>query len=651
MATDKNALHKTLAALTARLLQSRVPQGHWRGRLSSSALSTATAAFALSTVDKAKYELLIRKGLNWLIDNQNRDGGWGDTVMSVSNISTTMLCFSALAIAEKTHRCKQAVTKAESWLADFTGGLEPGVLAKAVDLQYGRDRSFSAPILTMCALAGRLGGVVLGTPYGEQAWRLVKPLPFELAACPHQLFKWLRLPVVSYALPALIAIGQVNFYHRKPANPIVRVLRHLSRHKTLDILRTIQPQNGGFLEATPLTAFVVMSLASSAEKDNEVVLKGTQFLIDSARDDGSWPIDTDLAIWLTTLSVNALAANPNFKDTLSFQERKTIRNWLLASQYRHIHPYTHAAPGGWAWTDLPGAVPDADDTAGALIGLRNLGLLDKDVTKAAIVGIKWLMGLQNHDGGIPTFCKGWSALPFDRSAPDITAHTIGAMGTWLDELPVSLQRQVNKSIKKALAYLQGIQRKDDSWIPLWFGNQFAPNQENPLYGTTRVLSGLSCYVLNLELGMKNLELRNRFFLHSQFSILNSLLPMMQKGTRWLLSAQNQDGGWGATKSVGSTVEETALSVDALAGLPDSVLSYEFLVFSCNSKFNTKNSKLAVQSAISRGVSWLIEHTKAGASVNPSPIGLYFARLWYYEQLYPVIFATSALQKVQNLSQF
>ena len=33
------------------------------------------------------------------------------------------------------------------------------------------------------------------------------------------------------------------------------------------------------------------------------------------------------------------------------------------------HPYTGAAPGGWAWTDLPGGVPDADDTPGALLAL------------------------------------------------------------------------------------------------------------------------------------------------------------------------------------------------------------------------------------------------------------------------------------------
>ena len=614
MTTGKDLLHKTLDVLTDTLLNSRAPQGHWRGLLSSSSLSTATAVFALSTVDKEKYKSLTSKGLNWLIDNQNQDGGWGDTVMSVSNISTTMLCWSVLAIAENSSRCEQAVAKAESWLTDFAGGLEPAVLAKALDLQYGKDRSFSAPILTMCALAGRLGNA-------ENAWRLIKPLPFELALCPHQLFKWLRLPVVSYALPALIAIGQANYFHRKPKNPFAWALRHLARRKTLDVLQNIQPQNGGFLEATPLTAFVVMSLAGSSKKDNEVVRKGTQFLTDSARNDGSWPIDTDLAIWVTTLSVNALAANSDFQKVLSSQERRAICNWLLASQYHHVHPYTHAAPGGWAWTDLPGAVPDADDTAGALIALRNLSLLDDDVTQAVITGIKWLIGLQNHDGGIPTFCRGWSALPFDRSAPDITAHTVAGMGVWFDDLSAGLQKQVDKSIKKSLAYLQRIQREDGSWIPLWFGNQSVTKQENPVYGTSRVLSGLS-------------RLPKRFSA--------AYLPMIHKGEQWFLSIQNQDGGWGGAESVNSTVEETALSVDALAGLLPNVIP----TTAGNTKFPLHNK--AVQTAISQGVSWLIDKTKAGVSVNPSPIGLYFARLWYYEQLYPVIFATAALQKVKNL---
>jgi squalene-hopene/tetraprenyl-beta-curcumene cyclase len=59
-------------------------------------------------------------------------------------------------------------------------------------------------------------------------------------------------------------------------------------------------------------------------------------------------------------------------------------------------------------------------------------------------------------------------------------------------------------------------------------------------------------------------------------------------------------------------------------------------------------RLAVEPAISRGVRWLIEQTKEGTIVTPSPIGLYFAKLWYFEELYPLIFTVSALQKVQNL---
>jgi squalene-hopene/tetraprenyl-beta-curcumene cyclase len=612
MDIDRAALDRTVTLLKARLLQSRTPAGCWQGQLSSSALSTATAVFALAMVDKTKYNSLICKGLEWLSANQNPDGGWGDTIHSQSNVSTTLLCLSAFA-ARVNHNCyKEIVIKAESCLANFAGSLKPDALVTAVDKQYGADRSFSAPILTMCALSGRLGNP-------EDAWRLIKPLPFELAIFPHQLFKWLHLPVVSYALPALIAIGQVHYHYRKPTNPISRALRFLSRNRTLSVLQSLQPENGGFLEAIPLTAFVVMSLAASNKKDNAVVSRGADFLVNSARPDGSWPIDTNLATWVTTLSVNALSSAPGFEDILSPNDHRGIRDWLLSSQHRRIHPYTHAAPGGWGWTNLPGAVPDADDTAGALIVLRNLGPPDKYTTDAALSGIEWLLKLQNRDGGIPTFCRGWMSLPFDRSAPDLTAHTIAAVSGWLNELPDPIQKPAKIALRKALAYLERAQKKDGSWIPLWFGNQFAPNQENPTYGTSRVLICL-CR------------------LPGQTGLIQS--PMVQKAAQWLLSAQNQDGGWGGAKGVKPTIEETALSVDALASILDS--RYSILDTQITSH------RLAVEPAISRGVRWLIEQIGEGASIAPSPIGLYFARLWYFEELYPVIFTLSALQKVRNL---
>ena len=50
-------------------------------------------------------------------------------------------------------------------------------------------------------------------------------------------------------------------------------------------------------------------------------------------------------------------------------------------------------------------------------------------------------------------------------------------------------------------------------------------------------------------------------------------------------------------------------------------------------------------ALETGTSWLIE--RVAAEIEPAPIGFYFARLWYYEKLYPLIFTTAALRRVQQ----
>ena len=86
------ALADALANARKKLLADRTEAGHWEGELSTSALSTATAIVALHTVDPEEHASLIDRGIDWLLDHQNEDGGWGDTVLSHSNISTTLLC-------------------------------------------------------------------------------------------------------------------------------------------------------------------------------------------------------------------------------------------------------------------------------------------------------------------------------------------------------------------------------------------------------------------------------------------------------------------------------------------------------------------------------------------------------------------------------
>lgn len=591
----------------AALLAERGVHGHWDGQLSSSALSTAITVCALrhyraadvcSKEHASHLDTLCERGIRWLVEHQNEDGGWGDTTQSFSNISTTALCWGAFAGHDEQYR--STVDACETWLTSKAGSLEPPQLARAIRARYGKDQTFSVPILTALALTGRLGEP-------RNGWRLVPQLPFELAACPRRWFAALRLPVVSYALPALIAIGQVRHACRPTRNPLLRVIRNAVRQRTLGVLEEIQPSSGGFLEATPLTSFVCLSLIGAGRSEHPVVAEGIRFLIDSALDDGSWAIDTDLATWVTTLSVRALATDPA---ALPIDSADRIRDWLLGQQYREVHPYTLAAPGAWAWTDLPGGVPDADDTPGAMLALKVLDDRSTGTREAAVAAARWLVDLQNRDGGIPTFCRGWGTLPFDKSSTDLTAHALRAWAAWFNDLPGELQQRIEQARRAALRFLERQQRADGSWVPLWFGNQHAPEEENPTYGTSRVLLAL----VRVEDGESS--------------------QMTKKGTDWLRRIQNADGGWGGAAQTPSSIEETALALEALAAV-------------ATQQCDSVPGRDPIDAAIQRGVDYLVDATNQGRDFPPSPIGFYFAKLWYYEKLYPLIYTVAALGSVVN----
>src|SRR6185295_6042668 len=140
-----------------------------------------------------------------------------------------------------------------------------------------------------------------------------------------------------------------------------------------------------------------------------------------------------------------------------------------------------------------------------------------------------------------------------------------------------------------------LQRPDGSWLPLWFGNQHAPDDENPTYGTARVLAAY-----------RDLEL-----MHDERA---------QRGVAWLLANQNDDGGWGGGRGTPSSLEETALAVEVLLDL----------------------APAEKESAVQNGLGWLVERIEAGGLHDPTPIGFYFAKLWYFEKMYPIVFAVAAL---------
>jgi squalene-hopene/tetraprenyl-beta-curcumene cyclase len=135
----------------------------------------------------------------------------------------------------------------------------------------------------------------------------------------------------------------------------------------------------------------------------------------------------------------------------------------------------------------------------------------------------------------------------------------------------------------------------------------SPDHTNPVYGTAKVLiylkdtTGHQCH---------GLEIRQR------------LEKMVRKGTNFLISVQNEDGSWGGNKNIAGTMEETALAVSALVSVENRAI--------CSS-----------------GLSWLDRfYLKNGCKA--SPIGLYFASLWYDEKLYPV---TAYLETLSRVYEF
>src|SRR5262249_28994556 len=143
------------------------------------------------------------------------------------------------------------------------------------------------------------------------------------------------------------------------------------------------------------------------------------------------------------------------------------------------------------------------------------------------------------------------------------------------------------------------QRPEASWLPLWFGNRHAPDDENPTYGTARVLAAY-----------RDLDKMNE--------------EPARRGVAWLLAAQNADGGWGGAAGVPSSVEETALAVEILL-----------------------DAGPGTEVAVNKGLAWLVEQVETGGLYRPTPIGFYFAELWYFEKLYPIIFTVAALGRARR----
>ncbi len=241
-------------------------------------------------------------------------------------------------------------------------------------------------------------------------------------------------------------------------------------------------------------------------------------------------------VWDTALSLNALAdvaelepdapARDGNPPSLARRGPLALRaaidegvRWLLRKEVRGRGDWSKAnprlEPGGWFFEYNNPLYPDTDDTAMALTALGKVR--HAAAGPATERALRWLLGMQNSDGGWAAFDRDinrelLTRVPFadhnamlDPSCPDITARVLEALGHHGYGCD-------HPQVKRALAFLERTQEPAGGWPGRWGVNY--------LYGTWQVLTGLG------SIGY------------------DTSRPMVRRAVAWLKAVQQAGGGWG-----------------------------------------------------------------------------------------------------------
>ncbi|MEX2172793.1 MAG: squalene--hopene cyclase [Pirellulaceae bacterium] len=337
-------------------------------------------------------------------------------------------------------------------------------------------------------------------------------------------------------------------------------------------------------------------------------------------------------VWDTTLVLRALAGSGL---TLADAPIANAVDWLLDKEVTRPGDWSHnvaAAPGGWYFEHHNEFYPDVDDTAMALIALgevkggrrsevggQDKSLLNSDlcsltsssrlrgINAACERGRRWMMAMQNRDGGWGAFDKDNDSqflcrVPFadhnamiDPSTPDLTARVLESLAAW----QVSPD---DPAIGRAIAYLRNTQERDGCWFGRWGVNY--------IYGTWQTLVGLTA------IGVPSDD------------------PAVRRGANWLLSCQQACGGWGESPD---SYERPELRGQG----PCTPSQTAWALLGLMAAKNT--------SAVERGIRYLLEtQNPDGAWDEPEFTGTGFPRVFYLRyHYYRIYFPLLALNTFQR----
>jgi len=293
--------------------------------------------------------------------------------------------------------------------------------------------------------------------------------------------------------------------------------------------------------------------------------------------------------------------------------------WLAPLQELEIKGDWAAArpdvrPGGWAFQYTNPHYPDLDDTAVVAMAMaRARDMSAADYQTPIDRAVEWTRGMQSKNGG-------WGAFDADNTHHYLNNIPFADHGALLDPPTVDVSARCVSMLAQlghdndtpdmaaALAYLREEQLADGSWFGRWGVNY--------IYGTWSALCALNAAGFGAE------------------------DAAVARGANWLVSIQNDDGGWG------EDCRSYALDYAGHRPAPSVASQTAWALLGLMAAGRCDDA------AVARGVGWLSAHQAAdGLWSEEFYTGGGFPRVFYlHYHGYAKYFPLWALARYRNLKR-
>jgi len=494
------------------------PDGAWRSADVAGPPTTGWALVALSYLGVAG-QFDVAGAVRFLLFRQLPDGSFPDYPSDEKgSLAATAACYAGL-YAVGTDPTSEPMTRA--W---------------ASILRHGGFSATDPVTQTFLAAAGLISPeALIDIPMG---WMLIPGSRFLIGQRINTAFQ-----LILSALPGLIrGLKQ----RRQVPVPAQNLCQWMERDNLIRYLRKVQDPSGNWLGTLFHTTLCAMTLYALGVPRNDPAITRALAYVPKWRYDipviaGSeriWcfvPYNSET--WDTALCVAALV-----KSGIPEEDPRIRRGvaYMLSTQGKIDEPreWQNPAPcspryGGWAFEESNSYNLDCDSTSQVLRALSATSKLSSvaDVTKE---GLAWLRGMQNPDGGWPSFTRGQASKPAgpyplgtfmpsdsvqdllimvgsacltfgDPATEDLTGRVLQALGLLGYRLP-------DPMVQKAVAFVRSQLFDNGVWWGRWECN-FLPSSAYILLGLTAVGEDLQA-------------------------------PYIRRAVAWIESHQNPDGGFG-----------------------------------------------------------------------------------------------------------